>query len=177
MEKYQLQNVTLDDATVFSAYIVIEEDWNGFALPYFMLSEAKKLCAYLNSGRKDKWTVVNLTDGIEASGPMTKTNAENFISQFPLRFKEQGYYVTANGERIKPEEVKLIISSANPEGDMPESFYDEKSDTFIIQEQIDGDEYEPVEYSGEDIFVNGEQIRVYPIGTGSWIWTVDTQLN
>ena len=177
MDKYQVKNVTLDDRVYFSAYVVMEEDWNGFALPYFTFQEAKRLCKYLNSCKKDKWVVVNMTDGIIATENITKADAENFIKEFPLRFKKQGFYLTSNNEKIKPEEVKFELQRSDVESDVPESFYDKKLDAFIIQELIEDEEYEPVEYSGENITVNGNNIHVYAVGAGSWIWSIATRLN
>lgn len=170
MEQYQLHKVTMDYENFFSAYVIMGEDWNGFAMPYFTLQEARRLCEYLNTGRKDEWIVVNLTDGIIASETITKVAAEKFIKEFPLRFKERGYYLTSNSEKIKPEDVRLEIKPAN------ESVYDEKSDTFIIQVLMEDEENEPVQYTGEDILVNEEKIHVYPIGTGCWIWSIATRL-
>lgn len=177
MRKYNLQNVTIDDQSFFSAYVVIGEDWNGFALPYFTLQEAKRICEYLNVTGNDEWEVVNLTDGIIATPVISKSEADNFIKEFSKKFKEQGYYLTSKGEKIKPEEVKLEIRPAEPEKEEPKARYDEPSDTFIIQELIEDEEYEPVEYSGENITVNGNNIHVYAVGAGSWIWSIATRLN
>ena len=177
MVKYQLQNVTIDDQSIFSAYVVIGEDWNGFALPYFSLTEAKRLCDYLNAGQNDAWEVVNLTDNITATPAISKNDALDFIKEFPQKFKGQGYYLTSTGKKIKPEEVELKIQQVGNESREPKAIYDEATDTFVIQEILEEDEYEPVEYVGEDILVNGETIHVYSIGTGSWIWSVATRLN
>jgi len=55
-----------------------------------------------------KCQVMNVTDGILASpSKMTKQEADNFIQTFRARYKDQGYYLTANGDRIKPEDVVL----------------------------------------------------------------------
>ena len=63
--------------------------------------------------QKDTWQVMNLTDGILASpAEMTKQEAENFIARFPTKYSSQGYYLTANGIKIKPEEVQLKIIPA-----------------------------------------------------------------
>lgn len=52
-------------------------------------------------------------------------------------------------------------------GDMT---YDEERDVFILNTQ----EYYPdepnEEFAGQDIMVNGETVRVYPIGAGFWTW-------
>lgn len=102
---------------------------------------------------------------------LTKEAALKFVEDFPLRYKEQGYYLKSNGERIKPEDIKLQIK---PSG---ESFYDDELDTFFIEEQIEDGEYEQIEYLGEGIAVNGNELHVYPIGRGSWVWSVTTQIN
>ncbi len=175
--KYQLLNVTLDDSVYFSAYVVVDDEWNGFALPYFTLEQGKCLCDYLNAVQNDEWEVVNLTDGIIATPIVSKSEAYSFIQNFPNKFKEQGYYVTASGEKIKPENIKLEIHPAESEHEKSKAVYDEASDAFIIQELLEEDEIEPVKYSVEDISVAGKTIHVYPIGTGSWIWSVATRLN
>lgn len=61
MRNYQIGNVTLDGSIFFTAYVDKDGDWNGFALPYFTLSEAKRVCEYINSKRKDDWVVINQT--------------------------------------------------------------------------------------------------------------------
>lgn len=56
------------------------------------------------------YIVFNATDGFYASPEQyTKEEAEQFIKDFPLRFKAQGYYLTSNRERIRPEDVELEI--------------------------------------------------------------------
>ena len=177
MREYQLLNVTIDDQTYFPAYVLIGEDWNGFALPYFTLEQGKRLCEYLNAEENDKWEVVNLTDGIIATPVISKNEAYAFIQEFSNKFKRQGYYLTANGVKIKPEEVKLEIQPAGSDDEESKAVYDEAKDTFIIQELLEEDESEPVEYTGEDIMVDGTTIHVYAIGSGSWIWSVATRLN
>lgn len=59
------------------------------------------------------WQVMNLTDGILASPDvMSKSEAEIFVAQFPEKYSGQGYYLTAGGDRIKPEQVRLHIVPA-----------------------------------------------------------------
>ena len=59
---------------------------------------------------KDKFKVINETDGIIASPKaMTKKEAETFIKNFADRFKIQGYYLTSNNERIGPDKIKFSI--------------------------------------------------------------------
>jgi len=175
MKKYQLQNVTLDDEVYFPAYVVVGEDWNGFALPYFTLEQGKRLCEYLNAQKRNQWVVMNLTDQIVASPQMSRENAGDFMRTLQSKFKKQGYYLDSNGIRIKPESVTLELRFTGSESS--ESFYDESSDSFIIQELLEEEEYEPVEYTAEDILVDGNTLHVYPIGTSIWIWSVATQLN
>lgn len=59
-----------------------------------------------------KWEVINLTDGIIALPGTTKELAEIFVKEFPNTFRAQGYYLTASGTKIKPEEVRLEIRTA-----------------------------------------------------------------
>jgi hypothetical protein len=57
-----------------------------------------------------KYLVVNETDGEFASpDKMTLAEAQRFVQDFPLRYQEQGYYLTADGIRISPEDVSLLI--------------------------------------------------------------------
>ena len=57
---------------------------------------------------KDRWQVMNLTDGILANpNIMSKQEAEDFIENFRKKYSLQGYYLTSNGDRIKPEDVVL----------------------------------------------------------------------
>ena len=54
--------------------------------------------------------VFNETDGVVASpDKMTLEEAQRFVQDFPLRYKAQGYYLTADGCRISPEDVRLAI--------------------------------------------------------------------
>jgi len=60
-----------------------------------------------------RFRVFNRTDGIPASpNIMTLQEAEAFVSEFPERYKRQGYYLTASGRRIPPEAVELEIEEA-----------------------------------------------------------------
>jgi hypothetical protein len=62
----------------------------------------------------DSWIVFNKTDGFYASPEtFTREEAEKFVEDFPKRFEKQGYYLTGNRERIKPEEVVLDIQPAD----------------------------------------------------------------
>ena len=57
-----------------------------------------------------KFMVFNGTDGFFASpDQMTKEEAEKFVREFPLRFAQQGYYLTSKWERINPHFVELEI--------------------------------------------------------------------
>jgi len=60
--------------------------------------------------RMKRFRVFNRTDGIPASpDSMTLQEAEAFVREFPKRYKQQGYFLTATGERIPPESVKLVL--------------------------------------------------------------------
>ena len=61
-----------------------------------------------------RYLVFNRTDGVFADpGLMTLREAEEFIRQFPARFRRQGYYLTASGEPIPAECVELEIVDEN----------------------------------------------------------------
>lgn len=58
----------------------------------------------------------NDTDGIPAwPEPFkTKRDALEFARAFRARYARQGYYLTADGLRIDPEEVELVPRPADP---------------------------------------------------------------
>jgi hypothetical protein len=58
----------------------------------------------------------NETDGVFASPEEfeTEAKAEAFAASFRKRFAAQGYYLTADGTRIAPEDVELVIVPAEP---------------------------------------------------------------
>jgi len=56
-----------------------------------------------------RFTVWNRTDGIPATTCETREEAEQFIKEFPERYKAQGYYFTHKQERLAPEDVVLEI--------------------------------------------------------------------
>ncbi len=57
-----------------------------------------------------RYQVFNHTDGIWASPfTMTRKEAEAFVRDFPERYERQGYYRTASGRRIRPEDVELEL--------------------------------------------------------------------
>lgn len=62
--------------------------------------------------------VWNRTDGLPAACEPFETIAEAqaFIDAFPKRFAVQGYYLTANRERIDPKDVELEIVPVSEEG-------------------------------------------------------------
>ena len=54
--------------------------------------------------------VYNSTDGVLAwPGPLPINLAREFIREFPKRYERQGFYLTATGERIPAESVKLVL--------------------------------------------------------------------
>jgi hypothetical protein len=57
----------------------------------------------------EKFLVFNRTDGVYASpDPMTRAEAERFITAFLARFEPQGYYASAEG-RIPVADVRLVL--------------------------------------------------------------------
>ena len=58
----------------------------------------------------------NDTDGIPAwPEPFkTKRDALNFARAFRARYAQQGYYLTADGQRIDPKDVLLVPRTAEP---------------------------------------------------------------
>ena len=62
----------------------------------------------MTAGRR--YQVFNRTDGIWAAPfAMTSEEAEAFVRDFPERYERQGYYRTASGRRIRPEDVELEL--------------------------------------------------------------------
>ena len=54
--------------------------------------------------------VYNSTDGVLAwPGPLPISQAREFIREFAKRYERPGYYTTATGERIWPEDVELVL--------------------------------------------------------------------
>ncbi len=57
---YEYENlpVTLDNQNYFNAYIILNEDWNGFAIPYFEKEEAEKVA----KNNSDDWSYDESSD-------------------------------------------------------------------------------------------------------------------
>lgn len=171
MGNYKLVKVTIDGQNSFDAYILSDKKWNGFVLPYFTKTVGQQLCSYLNR-YPDSYVVMNLTDGIIATPILSRNEAVTFLEHFSKKFQGQGYYLTADGTKIKPQDVRLEIQPVSDRNRNPKAEYDELMDAFIILEEGDS-----IAYAGENILFQDEEIRVYPIGTGSWIWSEATQFN
>ena len=58
----------------------------------------------------------NATDGLYASQDEfeTEAKAEAFAVRFRKRFVTQGYYLTFDRRRIAPEDVELVVVTAEP---------------------------------------------------------------
>lgn len=64
--------------------------------------------------RPEKFLVFNHTDGILVHpAPVTRSSAERLVRQFRGRFRELGFFLTAQRERIDPEEVRLSVTPAS----------------------------------------------------------------
>ena len=62
------------------------------------------------------YRVFNATDGIYASEEeMSAKEADQFVQDFLDRFNRQGYYLTAAGERIPIDDVRLRVEEAGEE--------------------------------------------------------------
>jgi hypothetical protein len=48
--------------------------------------------------------------------------------------------------------------------------YNADTDAFLVRSKEDSPEYEPEEFSGQDIESDGEKLLVYAIGAFSWTW-------
>lgn len=57
----------------------------------------------------------NETDQVFAAPEEFKTEAEamKYAAKFRRRFSAQGYYLTADGYRISPEDVELVVVPAD----------------------------------------------------------------
>jgi|CXWL01.1.fsa_nt_gi hypothetical protein len=61
-----------------------------------------------------QYFVLNLTDGIAAHPVfMTLSSAKRLVRQFPRRFLGQGSYITAERDRVQPDDVTLAIVEAD----------------------------------------------------------------
>jgi conjugal transfer/entry exclusion protein len=58
----------------------------------------------------------NKTDQVYASPEefTTEGEAQAYAREFRKRFVTQGYYKTANGERISPDDVELVVERFEP---------------------------------------------------------------
>jgi len=58
-----------------------------------------------------KFMVWNDTDGVPAAPEPfdTPDEAWGFIDRFRKRYATQGYYLTAQGERISPDDVEFLV--------------------------------------------------------------------
>lgn len=81
-----------------------------------------------------------------------------------------GFVAYSNGRRWNgwamphfPLHSALAVAQA-----MGDVRYDEARDVFILETQGD----EPEEFAAEVIQVDGEGVKVYPIGAGYWCWDV-----
>jgi hypothetical protein len=64
----------------------------------------------------ERFLVFNATDGIYASPKnFTKAAGEKFIRQFRQRYAGIGYYATADGRRIAPQDILLELKPYDPE--------------------------------------------------------------
>lgn len=65
--------------------------------------------------KNTKWIVMNDTDGIQASQSVftDRQSANDWMVEFPKRFYKQGYYKTAHGEKIHPDDIKLSVKKEN----------------------------------------------------------------
>jgi hypothetical protein len=48
--------------------------------------------------------------------------------------------------------------------------YDGDRDTYVVRSIDDPDGYEPEQFPGQTVEINGKEVKVYPIGAYSWIW-------
>lgn len=58
-----------------------------------------------------KFMVWNETDCVPAAQEPfdTPEEAQAFVTQFSARYAAQGYYLTAQGQRIAPDDVELLV--------------------------------------------------------------------
>lgn len=70
-------------------------------------------------GEEGACWVRNETDGVFAALTVFRSRAEarRFIEEFRARYRRQGFYRTARGERCPPEDVELRIVAADAEDD------------------------------------------------------------
>jgi len=67
-----------------------------------------------------RYLVYNKTDGVLAhSDAMTLDEATAFVQAFAHRYARQGYYLTAQRERIRPEDAALTIIRVDAAAKLP----------------------------------------------------------
>lgn len=94
---------------------VVKRRENGQVLCRDCYANFKRVAAQVQQpkAREPRFIVINETDGIPAAPqPMTKAEAEKFIKSLRDRYWEQGYYKTASGQRISPNDVQFTIAPA-----------------------------------------------------------------
>jgi hypothetical protein len=50
--------------------------------------------------------------------------------------------------------------------------YDPEQDVYIVKNSQDPSEYDPEQFEGQTIELNGQDLRLYAIGAYSWIWEI-----
>ena len=127
-----------------------------------------------------RYQVFNHTDGVWASPfPMTLEEAEAFVQEFPRRFLRQGYYLTAAGQRIRPEDVELEIVGIDEtgekvcvphpggsvfSGDPPEECVVPEVHTMQQETENVVGNFEMGEWFGEASCIHDHPVRLFNIG-------------
>lgn len=127
--------------------------------------------------------VYNSTDGVLAwPGQLPINQAREFIREFPKRYERQGYYLTATGERIQPQNVELTLLRACggslPHGQTATKAVPElRTMTQEIHEE-DTPATESVEAVGNFVFGDwagdvkcrhGHEVRLFNVNRGHWV--------
>jgi hypothetical protein len=48
--------------------------------------------------------------------------------------------------------------------------YDAERDSFVVRSADDPEDYEPEEFQGVTVEIDGEALKLYPVGAYAWIW-------
>lgn len=112
---------------------------------------------------------ITLTDLIQKTEGMMGMNKTTFIIDYLDCVEYEGYNEMTEGvfPLFKKETALNIIKHIELLEGEGNARYDEKTDTFWIVDQRDG-EWEA--YEGYDIISDGQEVRVYPIGSNVWLW-------
>lgn len=70
--------------------------------------------------------------------------------------------------RFERAEAERVLRASEPNGFA--WTYDQASDQFVVTNESDDADSAPEVFRATTVRMNGERIKVYPVGAWSWIW-------